>query len=231
VAFSPDGKYLATAGDDQTVRLWDVTSGAEVRRMSGHKQRAFHVAFHPDGHLLASAGGDGAVQLWDVATGRVRRTLLHEGGVYRVAFSPNGWLASSSFQQHPERGTVQGVIRLWDPDSGKKLLTLAGHTDMISSLAFSRDGKRLASGSSDRTIKLWDPRSGQETLTLRGHEGRVANVAFSPDGHRLFSADTTIPNSRFATALHRVQVRYSVRVWDATPLPDPAGQAPQPGSR
>ena len=187
VAFSPDGKVLASGSGDNTVKLWDVASGRQLRTLIGHLGGVVAVAFSPDGKLLASGSGDNTVKLWDLASGRELRTLSgHTDSVFSVAFLPDGKVLAS--------GSADNTIKLWDLASGRQLRTLSGHTDTVTSVAFSPDGKVLASGSVDDTIKLWDVASGRELRTLSGHTDYVFSVAFSPDGKMLASGswDNTI---------------------------------------
>ena len=187
VAFSPDGKTLASASWDKTIKLWDVASGKEVRSLRGHEHNVRSVAFSPDGKTLASGSADKTIKLWDAASGKEVRSLRgHESYVYSVAFSPDGKTLAS--------GSDDKTIKLWDVASGKETRSLRGHEDLVYSVAFSPDGKTLASGSQDKTIKLWDVAGVKEVRSLRGHEDRVYSVAFSPDGKTLASGsqDKTI---------------------------------------
>ncbi len=180
VAFSPDGKILASGSDDTNSKLWDVSSGKEIQNLIGHNQGVYGVAFSPDGNSLATGGFDKIIKLWDVSSGQEIRTLTgHTSIVSSVAFSPDGsTLASSCYDN---------TIKLWDVSSGQEIRTLIGHTSKVYSVAFSPDGKILASGSNDRNIKLWNPKTGQEIRTLTGHTDLVRSVAFSPDGSLLAS--------------------------------------------
>ncbi len=194
VAFSPDGKILATGSDDKTIKVWDVNTTQEIRTLFGHSHAVKSVIFSPDGKLLASASWDKTIKLWNVYTGEEICTLSgHQLQVTSVAFSPQGkLLASASFDR---------TVRLWELPSTESseffacrrtfekrpMYTLSGHTWAVLAVAFTPDGKLLATGSDDKTIKLWDVNTGQLIRTLLGHSWSVVAVAFSPDGETLIS--------------------------------------------
>ena len=188
VAFSPDGKMLASASGypssrDPTVKLWDVASRQNVATLKGHESSVLSVAFSPDGKTLASGSRDRTVKLWDVATRQNEATLKgHGGDVISVAFSPDGKTLAS--------GSEDRTVKLWDVATRQNVATLRGHEAYVRSVAFSPDGKTLASGSRDRTVKLWDVSSRQQLATLKGHEAAVWSVAFSPDGKTLASGSS-----------------------------------------
>lgn len=188
VAFSPDGKTLASGSADQMIKLWDVASGTELRSLSGHTGVVWSVAFSPDGKTLASASKDQTVKLWDVVSGRELLTLKgHTDDVWSVAFSHNGKMLAS--------GCLDKTIKLWDVAKGSELRTLKGHTDAVWSVAFSANDEILASGGGkDHAVKLWDLPSGTELRTLSGHADDIYSVKFSADGKLLASgsADSTI---------------------------------------
>ncbi|HEX3658580.1 MAG TPA: serine/threonine-protein kinase [Pirellulales bacterium] len=187
VAFSPDGRLLASANGGTGVKVWDTTTGQETLNLKGHRYGVTSVAFSPDGKWLASASLDSTVKVWDAAMGQETLTLKgHTGEVASVAFSPDGQRLASAARDK--------TVRVWDVATGKEALTLNGHRNAVTSVTFSPDGKWLASASLDSTVKVWDAAMGQETLTLKGHVGGVYSVAFSPDGKRLASAsrDNTV---------------------------------------
>jgi WD40 repeat protein/serine/threonine protein kinase len=178
LAFSPDGKRLASAsGDGRTVKVWDASTGQEILSLKG----VTNVAFSPDGKRLASASYDSTVRLWDAASGQELRALKgHTGVVSSVAFSPDGTrLASCGADQ---------TVRLWDAASGQELRTLKGHTG-AQGVAFSPDGILLASAANGEPVKVWDAVRGQELRALKGHNDGANGVAFSPDGTLLASAN------------------------------------------
>ena len=150
---SPDGKLVASASVDKTVRLWDSATGAARRTLKGHSDRVWGVAFSPDGTLVASASADQTVRLWDSATGAARRTLKgHSYSVLGVGFSPDGTLVASASEDN--------TVRLWDSATGAARRTLEGHSDGVRGVAFSPDGTLVASASADKTVRLWSAATG-----------------------------------------------------------------------
>ncbi|WP_414572833.1 eIF2A-related protein, partial [Nostoc sp. CCY 9925] len=177
VAFSPDGKMIASASWDKTVKLWR-TDGRLIHTFIGHKDKVNSVAFSPDGKMIASASWDKTVKLWRTDGSLVYNFTKHKGKVSRVAFSPDGkMIASASWDK---------TIKLWRTD-GRLIHTFIGHKDKVNSVAFSPDGKMIASANWDKTVKLWRT-DGRLIHTFIGHKDKVNSVAFSPDGKMIASA-------------------------------------------
>jgi WD40 repeat protein/uncharacterized caspase-like protein len=190
-AFSPDGRIIASGSLDNTIKLWDVSSGDELKTLLGHTSSlpigVTAVEFSPDGKTIISSGGDCNIRFWDVLSGRELKVLPTDSksaqcsGSINVILSPDGTkLASTS---------GNNTFKLWDVSTGRELRTFSGHIDTISALAFSPDSKTLASAGAfnDKTIKLWDVATGREINTLVGATQGIQSMAFSPDGKILCS--------------------------------------------
>jgi WD40 repeat protein len=170
VAFSPRGDTIACAGPNNTVRLWDARTGVERRRFTGHRDEVTSVAFSPDGRSLASTGNDGSLRLWDVSTGAERGRVTADTSGTIAFYSPGGVLATIN---------VDDAIQLWDANTLKEREPWVGHHRAIYRLAFSPDGRLLATGGFGGTVRQWDLRTGGEVRRISAP--RLASVhAFSP---------------------------------------------------
>jgi FOG: WD40 repeat len=214
VSFSPNGKLVASVGGDLTVKLWEVETGKELKTLRGYGDFVEPFAFGKDNKILLT-GSDNIMHAWDLENGRkLGGAPIHRGYISLVVFNPDKSIFATSDESRfsiaemsrmarvlllpkekddvgpAEKGLpADKVIRLWDVRSGKRFQTLQGHTGEINALAFSPDGKTLASGSDDNTFKLWNVESGKEIATIKAHESGVTSVAFSPDGTKLASSD------------------------------------------
>ena len=191
-AISPDGRFFASCGMDNVVRLWDAESGTELRTFPGHTERVSDCSFSPDGSRILSASYDNSLKLWDAESGaEIRSFLGHTNGVLSCSFSPDGSrILSASYDQS---------LKLWDAESGAEQRSFLGHTNWVWACSFSPDGSRILSASNDKSLKLWDPESGAEIRSFLGHTNHVSACSFSPDGSRILSASYDL----------------SLKLWDA----------------
>ncbi len=182
---SPDGKFIATASSDRTVKIWDTRDWSCVTTLTGHDGELASARFSPDGKLLVTSSDDKTLKLWDTADFKQLHTFHgHSNAIWRAVFSPSGdQIASSSYN---------GEIIIWDVHHRRQIRLIEAHTNQVAGLTFSPDGSRLVSGSDDRTIKLWDLESGVDLFVLRDKgDSPCVCVAFSSDGRRLASGNSS----------------------------------------
>jgi dipeptidyl aminopeptidase/acylaminoacyl peptidase len=177
---SPDGKKAATTGADGRIRFWNPSTGAELSGCDGHGDALTGVVFLPGGKALVTAGLDGTLFWWDRAGKVNRRVDVAPGETSVLALSPDGGLLAT--------GGREGIVRLWDADKGTKVSESRGPRGPIRCLAFSADGKLMASASpaaQATLLVLWDVSTGKDVRRLEGLEEEVQSIAFSPTGKHL----------------------------------------------
>ena len=173
LAFSADGKRAASAGDDRTIRIWEIPGGKELACLKGDSEEIYAIAYSRDGQFLLSAGADRLMRLWDLRTGNEVRVFKGHTDIIRtLAFSPDGKKAVS--------GGDDRSLRIWDIGSGKEIAALVGHTDAVTNVVWTKHG--VLSGSRDATVRFWNAAQKKQIARLEGHAGAVHSVALSPDG-------------------------------------------------
>ncbi|MDM8522213.1 hypothetical protein QUF80_02480 [Desulfococcaceae bacterium HSG8] len=193
VAMSSDGKYIISGSFDKTVRLWDLSTGKEIRTFTGHQDSVNSVSLSEYGRTLVSGSDDNTVRLWNLSTGKELRTFTgHQDSVRSVSLSEDGTTLIS--------GSNDKTVRLWDVSTGKEIRTFTGHQNFVNSVSLSEDGTTLISGSGDKTVRLWDVSTGKEIRTFTGHQMAVSSVSLSEDSTTLVSGSDD----------------NTVRLWDAS---------------
>jgi WD40 repeat protein/serine/threonine protein kinase len=181
VDYSPDGRFIISAGIDQRLRLWEAATGKLIRTFKEESAALWCARFTPDGKRALAGDAQGIIHLYDVASGeKTHRLTGHTGPVRKIACLPKSNRALSS--------GYDGAIILWDLDNGRDVKVLRLGRVMIDALAVSPDGRHALSGSDDKLIRLWDTASGRELRQFVGHKARISGVAFSPDGRYIISS-------------------------------------------
>jgi WD40 repeat protein len=215
VAFSPDGKILATSDAHGEIRLWQITDGKLILKLQAHTDWVRSVVISPNGRILASGSHDRTLKLWDIQSGRCLNTLTHTDWVKSIAFSPDNQIIAD--------GCADFTVKLWKVSTGQLINTLEGHTKRVSAVAFSPDGKTIVSGSEDHTIRLWDVATGQCLNTLRDHTDVIRSVVFNHNGQTFASGsyDKTIKlwNVSTGQCLNTLQGHTNL-VWSIAFSPD-----------
>ncbi len=207
IVFSPDNRWAASGSFDNTIKIWELETGRELRSLTGHSGAVKTLACSSDGKLLASGGNDGTVRIWDVESGNQLGNFSDQDGVVEaVAFSPDAKRLAS--------GRHGNTIIIRDVATGAELARLSGHTGAVSALAFSPDGGSLASGSADHTVKIWDTVKGKLIRTFNGHTGRINILRFGGSGDVLASGseDKTVRSWRTAGGKPTVLTGHSGKI-------------------
>ena len=173
LAYSPDGKRLASASGDTTITIWDAQTGKPLHVCKGHRQPVDSIAFSPDGSQLVSGSDDYSIRIWNVADGTELRKLIgHKRAVLDVAFSPDGQSIVSCSEDW--------TIRVWSATTGKVLKILQGHKFPVQQIGLTADGKQIVSGSLDHTLRIWDLESAEEIKSIQIPPGDIQSFSFDP---------------------------------------------------
>jgi WD40 repeat protein len=186
VVFSPNGKFLVTAGNDTTIKIWEASTGLELRSLRGNAKLTYALAISPDGKVVASGGEDWKLRLWDFETGQQIRMIDVGDAINALAYSEDGhWLAA---------GLLGGVSRLWDCEGYASRDLVGGFSGHVQAITFSPDSKLIAAVRDDETarLSLWDVTTGELRHTFTGETDSAGSVSFSPDGKRLATTDKKI---------------------------------------
>lgn len=185
IAWSPDGRVLATPSLDETVRLWDVATGKTIQTLRGHSSGVFSLAWSPQGDKIASGCDQGTIRIWDVRSGAQQNLLSgHKRRIECLAWSPDGtFLASAS---------ADATVRIWSMVTFQPTLILKDHRNWVNGVAWSPDGNFLLTGAEDNTARVWDSQTGKPLWVLRGHTNWISDVAWAPDGKLVASASNDL---------------------------------------
>jgi WD40 repeat protein len=182
ISWSPDGKRIATASDDDTAKIWEVKNGKLLYNLVGHNYRVNYVDWSPDGNKVATSSIDFTAKIWDVNTGQLLHNLGHLGYVNNVSWSPDGSkVATAGFDE---------TAKIWDVNTGQLLHNLRVETFKVNHVSWSPDGSKVAIAINenlvnDVTAKIWNAQTGQLFINLTGHEDNVNHISWSPDGSRV----------------------------------------------
>jgi WD40 repeat protein len=207
VALSPDARFVATAGTDDVIRIWNLRTGVQLRSLEGHDDDVTTIAFDRSGKRLASGAADGGARIWNPASGE---SIQLEGGseaLTLVRFSPRGDILVTA--------AVDGAVRVWDVRTGARVQLLKGHVSVVSDVSFSPDGAWLLTAGPSK-VGVWQLSTGKLLFYLRGHVAPLSAVDFARDGRRVVtgSVDGTvrIGSCAYCTGLGRLTAMAKARL-------------------
>jgi WD40 repeat protein/energy-coupling factor transporter ATP-binding protein EcfA2 len=217
-AYSSDGARIVTGSADNTGRIWDTKTGAQLTLLAGHTAAVWSAAYSPDGARIVTASEDKTARIWDAKTG-AQITLLegHSAAVDSAVFSPDGARIVTA--------STDNTARIWDAKTGAQITLLAGHTAAVWSAAYSPDGARIVTASEDETARIWDAKTGAQLAMLEGHSAAVDSAVFSPDGARMVTAsdDNTARIWDATTGAQLAMLEgHTAAIWSASYSPDGA---------
>ncbi|KIK39019.1 hypothetical protein CY34DRAFT_361562 [Suillus luteus UH-Slu-Lm8-n1] len=197
IALSPDGKKVVSGSDDGAVRLWDIDTCKVIKKWTGHTDSVGSVCWSRDGRRVLSGSNDGTVRQWEVESGETMPEPIEnilasiETGhnhVFAVVYSPDTTLIATGGRDGPySEQPTESSVKIWDAKTGKLVATLKGHTNDVTCLAWTKDGKTLISGSSDSSIRTWNTTNWKQTAVLDEHTSHVFAIAISPNDRILAS--------------------------------------------
>jgi hypothetical protein len=201
IAVSGDGQHVLSGSHNGALVLWRLSTGELVRRFEGHERSVLAVAFSPDGREIASGSADGSASLWRTLSGaRIRRVDTAGRSVRALAYMQDGtalFLAAGNYSNQPP------LVWMMDTKNGRELQRFEGHEDAVEAIALTHDGKRLLTGSADRTARLWEISSAETLKVLEGHRGGIATVAVRPDGKQAVTGSGNL-----------IPADHALRLWD-----------------
>ena len=175
IAYSPDGRIIASGSYGNSIHLWNANSGQIISNLEGHKESVFTLQYSPDGKTIASGSDDNTIRLWNSKTHKTFNILKgHKDSIRTLTFSPDG--------NHIASGSNDRTIRIWDSMSGVLIKNIDAHSGSLLTLDYSPDGRHLASGSSDNTIRIWNAQTGGAVATLSQQPSQVRSLSYSPNG-------------------------------------------------
>ncbi|GKS59793.1 hypothetical protein YTPLAS18_33200 [Nitrospira sp.] len=199
--FSSDSRYILTASEDRTVRLWEVGTGRDIHSFEGHDGPVLSAEFSADGHYVVTVSLDRTARLWEVGTGQEIHRLELTGDLNSAHFSPDG--------RYVLTDSEEDTVRIWETSTGREIGRLEGHGGSVNSTHFSADGRYVLTASEDHTARIWETTTGREIGRLEGHGASVNSAHFSADGRYILTASDDGTARLWITATGRELRRFN----------------------